>query len=267
MAMIRGPVLSATVDTSRALRRVAGLEKQVAFAARQAVNDTAKKVQAGLRALMQDRLDQPTRWTLNSTYVRAARPGEVAASVEFKDEFGMAFGKQAGGKDFGKGIPAYKYLEPLVHGGSRRLKRYEVALQRAGLMPPGMMAVGGRYAVDAAGNLRARNTVIPMLSALRAFSEVGYLANRTAASAKRKRGRQGQYFVRKTRWAGKPPGVYERIGGSGMMRRAKPIAIFTKRQTYPQHLPWHATADRVFEAEFPKQFRLALAKALRTARW
>lgn len=244
--------MRSTIDASGALRKLSGLHKQAVFAAGLAANETAKGVQQKLRATMQERLDQPVPWTLNSTFVRFARRGETVATVDFRTFAG-------------KGTPAYKYLEPLVHGGLRRLKRFERALSVKGLLPAGMQTVGGRYAVNAAGNLPAAKVIVPMLSALRAFGEQGYVANRTKASAKRKAGRQAQFFVKKTRWAGKPAGIYERIG-EGAMRRAKPVVLFTTPGRYTPMLPWHELARRLMAEDYPRQYKLALAKAMRTAR-
>lgn len=243
----------AQVDATGAMRKLTGMARQATFAAGLAANETAKIVRPAVQRLMAERLDQPTRFTLESTYIRFARRGETVASVEFK-EFA------------GKGTPAYKYLRPLVDGGMRRLKRYERALQAKGLMPGGMMAVGGKYAVDAAGNLPARGVIVPMLSALKAFGEQGYVANRTKASAAR-RGRKGQpdFFVRATRWAGKPAGIYQRVG-QGAMRRARPIVLFTPSQRYSQILPWREEAAKVVAVTYPGKYREALARALATAR-
>lgn len=243
----------AQVDATGALRKLTGMAKQARFAAGLAANETAKVVRPAVQAMMAARLDQPTRFTLESTYIRFARRGETTASIEFKDWAG-------------KGTPAYKYLQPLVDGGMRRLKRYERALAAKGLMPGGMMAVGGKYAVDAAGNLPARAVIVPMLSALRAFGEQGYLANRAkAGTGKRVRKGQPEFFVRKTRWAGKPAGIYQRIG-QGAMRRAKPIVLFTPSQRYSQILPWREEAAKVTAVTYPGKYREALARAIATAR-
>ncbi len=244
--------MAASADASGALRRLKSMQKQAVYAAGVAANETAKMVQQRLRTNMQLRLDQPVPFTLNSTFIRFAKRGETVATVDFRDFAG-------------KGTPAHKYLEPLVHGGIRRLKRFERALVAKGLMPRGMQAVGGRYAVNAAGNLPAARVIVPLLSALKAFGEQGYVANRTKRSAKRGAARQAQFFVRKTRWAGKPAGIYERVG-TGIMRRAKPIVLFTGPQRYRAMLPWHEVARRLTAERYPGQFKLALAKALRTAR-
>lgn len=122
-----------------------------------------------------------------------------------------------------------------------------------------MMTVGGAAFVNAAGNLPP-SLIVRMLSGVKAFSEQGYVANRTAKSGKRKR---EEFFVKKTRWAGKPAGIWMRPKGKGP---AKPVVIFTGRQTYKAILPWHETARTLTMAEYPRQYRAALVKALRTAR-
>ncbi|MFV3077977.1 hypothetical protein [Niveispirillum fermenti] len=239
--------MRSTIDASGALRKLSGLHKQAVFAAGLAANETAKVVQQKLRATMQERLDQPVGFTLNSTFIRFARRGETTATVDFRF-------------NAGKGTPAYKYLEPLVHGGLRRLKRYERALALKGMLPAGMMTVGGAAFVNAAGNIPAP-LIVRMLSGVKAFGEQGYVANRTAKSAARKR---EEFFVKKTKWAGKPAGVWMRP--KGRKGPAKPVVIFTREAKYKPMLPWHETARMLTQGEYPRQYRLALAKALRTAR-
>lgn len=239
------------MDTSRALKKIANMEKQVAFAARIAANATARLVVAGQRELMTRELRQPIGFTLTAPFVRPAQPGGTTAQVQLRD-------------NAGKGTPARKYLAPLVHGGARNLKRYEVALRRKGYLPMGMMTVASDAAINPAGNLTGPQ-VVRMLSALGAFAESGYLANRSKRSAKRRGKSQPQYFVRKTRWAGKPAGVYERIE-TGMMRRAKPVVLFTKAPRFRKQLHWYEAAEKIAKAEYPREFRAALARAMATAR-
>lgn len=233
-------------EVKPALSRLSALAKQAGFAARLAANETAKVVLPQMRDLLSKRLDQPVPFTLNAPYIKFAARGKTEAVIRFRDFAG-------------KGTPAFKYLSPLRDGGMRRLKRFERALIAKGLMPAGMMTVGGKHFVNAAGNLRPA-LIVQILSATGAFAETGHVANRTAKARKSK----AEFFVKKDRWAGKPPGVWMRPKAKG--GAAKPVVIFTKPPTYRRMLDWDGVAKALTDKEYPRQFRAALAKALRTAR-
>src|SRR6185369_12985592 len=83
------------LDAVRA--RVAGLGKQVRFAAAVALTKTAKAVEVAEKHEMSDVFDRPTPNTINSTYVKPATRQTLTAEVGIKNFAG-------------KGIAASKYL-------------------------------------------------------------------------------------------------------------------------------------------------------------
>jgi len=215
-----------------------------------ALTKSAKQGKDDVVASMPKVFDRPTRYTLNSLFVRAATKETKAAEVMIKD-----FAS--------KGTPAIKFLAPEIYGGERRLKRYERALQAAGVLPHGMYAIPTKAApTDAYGNVPAR-IFTQILSALRSSSDP--YQNRTAASAKRARGRQAQWFAVTKREGGLKPGIYQRFGfahGSAV----KPIFIFThKVPTYRQRLPFFKTVEATVSRTFAAYFDQALSEAL--AKW
>ena len=65
----------------KTLANIAGLQKQVRFAAAKALTQTAKKVQTRLIAEMGSQFDRPTPYTLRSTFVKPATKTELSAIV------------------------------------------------------------------------------------------------------------------------------------------------------------------------------------------
>jgi hypothetical protein len=232
----------------QAIRNVGNLKKQVAFANTLALTNTAKIVHAGLVEEMKTAFDRPTPYVLRGLAWLSAKKGGRDAKV-FAREFA------------GKGTPAEYILNPQVYGGNRRIKRFEKALQGKGLMPAGWVTVPGPGArLDAFGNV-SRGQLVQILSALKAFSEVGYLANRTNSRRSRKKKAGSNYFIPKQKPGAPPIGVYQHLGG----RRNIPVILFKPAAHYAPIFKFkekgREIAERAFEAEFAKAFKYATATA------
>jgi hypothetical protein len=227
--------------------------KQIPYATARALTETAKLVKKAEEREIIRVFDRPTPYTQRSIYFKPANKHTLSARVWLKD-------------DTSKGTPATKYLSPQIYGGQRTTKRFERALQRAGYLPAGWYAVPGAGAkMDRYGNM-ASSQIVQILSGLKAFGEEGYLANRTAASAKRKRN-QAEFFAIKPgqRHGGLVPGVWQRhrfAHGSAV----KPVLIFVSGATYQIRFKFADVAKRMAEREFGAQFQSSLAQALATAR-
>src|SRR5690606_25274024 len=108
-----------------------------------------------------------------------------------------------------KGTPPVDVLGHHVFGGQRVAKRSEKQLQRAGLISANERVVpGDGMRLNRYGNVPPAE-MVRILSAIRAFAEVGSAANITARSRARNPGRD-QYF-----WSDGthlPRGVYRRVG-------------------------------------------------------
>lgn len=230
--------------------------RQIPFASALALTRTAQEIHRREVHEMRDVFDRPTSWTLSALRVIPATKTKLQASVEFKDFAG-------------KGIPATKFLPPQVYGGGRNLKRFERALALVGVLPPNHMAVPGQAAKrDAWGNMDP-GQIVQILSYFRAFPEVGYRANitdkRRAQLAKGSKKRYGVVYFATKPGDRLPPGVWMReIHGLGS--RIRPILIFVTRAYYDAIFDFHYVAERTAEEVLPKEFGLALAEALRTAR-
>lgn len=218
-------------------------DRQVPFAIRLALNATAVEGRDRVRDEMDRVFDRPTRYTRNSLFVRFAGRASAEASVNIK-EFG------------GKGTPAFKYLAPQIAGGERRAKRFERALQSAGVLPSGMFAVpGARARLDAHGNMN-RGQITKILSYLRASSDP--MQNRGAGPGKRVR-RADRYFAGS--FNGGPDGIWQVFDD-----HARPIMLFVDRARYTPRLPFVDLVHDTVDDRFGDHFVSALRRAHATAR-
>lgn len=224
--------------------------KQFQFAQVVAASRIAEDIHFVLIREMKRVFDRPSPYTLNSLFVRYATKTSPEAYVSFKD-----YG--------GKGNTAGKYLQPQVYGGPRSLKRAEKALMafvfggRKYFLTPGHAAE-----LDAYGNV-PRNVYVKVLSALRAFSEVGYLANRRGS--KRKGKPLTDYFVIAPDTVDAKrlnPGIYQRVGTGHRL-----IFNITKKEpVYRKRLDFFGIGQQVAKDQFERRFLEAFDKAIRTAR-
>ena len=229
---------------------------QLPYATFLAVNDV---VTGGVRhnqRAMRRVLDRPKPFTIRGIYPRKARyrRGQrqtgLASAVTTASLMWREFA--------GKGTAAGQYLRPVVFGTPRLAKRHEMALRRRGhigntsfLVP----APGQR--LNQYGNLTRANYV-KMLSALGASSDA--TQNRTARSRQRN-GALRNYFVPK-RGGKLSPGVWERKRNGAI----KPVLIEVRQPTYRQRYDFFGTSANFVRRQFPISLRLALQRAVRTAR-
>lgn len=223
---------------------------QIPFATAKALTDTAGDVQNDLRQAMPRSFDRPTPFTLNSLFRTSATKRRLVATVGLKD-------------DAGKGTPAGKYLRPQIHGGARRNKRFEAALVRIGAMASGYYAVPALGArIDPYGNVE-RAQIVQVLSALRAFGQQGYQANRTKRSVKRLGTSAPEFFVSRGD-RGLPIGIWQRFKDAGGY--VKPVFLFVQAPVYEQRYDFFGIAAQKVAQAFPQRFEEAIKLATATAR-
>jgi hypothetical protein len=161
----------------------------------------------------------------------------------------------------GKGIAAGKYLRPITFGGGRKHKRHEVAFMRKGILAPGKyFAPAPGVRLNAFGNITGP-TYVKMLSQLSAFSEVGYVANRTANS-RGVRNSRDKYFVAK-RGGKLRYGIYAR---RGKRKNIKPVLIEISAPRYSRQFNFFGASARASAAHFRRELPRAMRFAVRTAR-
>lgn len=225
-------------------------DKHIPEALAKALTFTAEDVQEELTKTIPRVFDRPTPWARNSVYKRPATVQNLVAKVALKD-------------DAGKGVSAQKYLAAQVFGGQRRQKRAESALTLRGYLGSGeTISPGGRAEIDMYGN-QANSEIVQVLSALKAFSETGFRANRTAKSVKRLGPAARQFFF--SRGGRLRRGVWERINQGGQ-RRLQPIAIVGRATNYPRRFDFFGISAAQVAANFAPNFARVALKTLPAAR-
>jgi hypothetical protein len=236
-------------------QRLSEMGRQAPYVAALSLTRTAQDVQAAIKTEMRSVFDRPTTYALNGTFLKRATKQNLEARVWVKDN------------PFGKGTPADRFLLPQIYGGSRGLKGMERVLQRNGMMPSGQFAVPAAGAqLDANGNVK-RSQIIQILSQLRVQSGAGYESRATgSARSNRTVARQGvTYFALPKARRGLKPGIYlKRKFGHGVA--IKPVFIFVPAVQYKPRLRFFEVGKVVADAQFPRHFDAAWAKAVATAR-
>jgi hypothetical protein len=250
--------LSIKVDTTQSVRHLGVVQRQARYATARTLTQLANMARQDLRKEMLDVYDRPKPYTLNSIFTKPATVATLTSIVGLKDTSSKG------------AIPASKYLLASIKGGFRRIKRFEVALRRAGVLPDGMVAVAGKGAtMDAYGNVTA-GQIVQILSYFRAFPEAGYKSNATpqtrAKAWKGGRTKRGQaYFVGRPGDGKLPLGVWKRVRfASGTA--IKPILIFVDGAVYERIFELGYIVKRTVERNLDAEFRKALTDALATAR-
>jgi len=230
---------------------------QLPFATAKALTDTAGDVQRELTGTIPSVMDRPIPYTRNSVWKTPATKQRLTAVVGLVNE---AF----------KGTPPSKYLRALILGGSRRNKRFEGLLRRAGMLGPNEFLMPGQAApIDAYGNV-PQGFIVQMLSALKAFQGAGSSMNRTRTSGQRLGSKAPQFFFSRGD-RGLPRGIWQRFppqgrGGERQDGYVKPIFIAVSQQTYRQVFKFYDIAKAKAVESFPIRFHAAAQYAMATAR-
>lgn len=249
--------ISVKIDGLDALKaKLRGLsEKKIKVAAVAALNDSAYLAAQETRKEMSKVFDRPTPWVLGGVRYVKAKADRLEASIDF-DKWGNKTNVTVG-----------KVLNAEIFGGGRKYKRFEIALQRVGILPSGMAIVPGpASAKDQYGNMPG-SQIVQIISWFKAFGEQGYKANSTdktrARLGKDKRnGTKGfSYFALHKKHGKLQPGIYQRFefaSGSAV----KPVMFFVRMPTYKRRLDFYCTAEKAALAEFNKAFPRYLKKLL-----
>lgn len=236
-------------DIAQATKALTSIErKQVPFAVSKAVNNAAFITRKDLQSDIKRIFHKPRPWVVRGVRVhgRKATKRQPTRTVYIEE--------------FPPGASPYDVLRPHIVGGKRTLKRSERALIRKGVIRRFMVPAMG-YRSRATGDI-TQGKMQQIMSAVGAFSEVGYIANRSARSSKRRGRKQKQYFaIRHGQRSHLKPGVYERVN----RRRVKPALVQIRSPHYNKRFPFEKLAlrhaRRAFRSEFPKALRDALATA------
>lgn len=250
-------------ELPRAIAWTDAMTKQLPWVIAKAMTSAAKESQAYLKEVTPRYIKNPVPFTMNSTFVRYAKPTNLEAWVGFKD-----FAP--------KGTPAAKYLQPMISGGVRSPKSTELQLQRAGILRPGQFIVPTGVTplkLNQYGNLSG-STYTQVLSRLKALGEQGYNANVSDARRSQAKRAQRDYF------AGTPGtlplGIYARLGKrpkgnprgigrpitSNLPRGFHTAFYVTRQPRYQMNFPVHTILDTTYRGRFGPLFRQALEDEL-----
>jgi hypothetical protein len=192
----------------------------------------------------------PTRYTLNSLYIKPAKKNSLEAHVFFKDEWSTG----------SHGTPATYFLTPEIEGGLRRHKSSELRLIETGLLGSSQFALPGRdQERNASGDMTGgqwKQILSGMGIARRA---PGYDANITPKSKKRNP-KRGLVFP-----LGKPGhvlGIGSRAKGQGLRIRL----WFVDSVHYQKRFDFYGVGERVVKEHLQAEISKALEQAMRTAR-
>lgn len=219
----------------KTLAYLAGMQKQVRFAAAVALTRTAQDVREAMPAVMERELDRPTAFTKRGMFVQSARRDRLTAVVGFMD-------RQA------------RYLALQITGGTRG---------------PGPLGIKlpGNIQLNSFGNIP--RGVIDKLKAMAQDGTLGKgLAKRLGVSNRRKGAAPIQLFLGKPTgrgWEKAPLGIWRRVPGSP--GKLIPVVVFEDTPArYKPRFHFKREAEAVVMRRWPVNFEAAFTDAMRTAR-
>jgi hypothetical protein len=231
-------------EMKKAFRKLT--ERSIPFATSTALNLLATDVRADLVTDMKKVFENPTPFTLGAFWIRKASPRSLTARVEIK-EYAP------------KGRAAWKYLQPQMDGGPRRMKGFELRLSA---LSGGQFIVPGPGArLDQYGNI-SRGQITQILSRLGQMRDpTQNMSDKTTERLRKKgliaSGAKSEYFVVRSKTGNRRPlGVYQLVGPGKVL----PVLIFLpKAPTYQKRFD----PDRIVQDGLIKHGASALDRALR----
>lgn len=257
--------IGAKVVMGDLLKALEGAQSQIPFATAKGLTDTIKDVREAEKQEMRKVFQGPTRYTLDSLYIKPATKSRPYASTWLKD-----------------GDRQEHYLLPQIKGGNRPLKRFEQRLVMNGLMKATQRAVPAAGAkLDAYGNM-SRAQIVQILSQLRTAVVQGDFSNASNSKRSRSKRQSATYFVSTGKGSNRHgfkgelvkgllfaqhlhPGVwirYQFAWGTAV----RPVLLFVDGSKYGSRFDFFGVAERTIDARLPINMGNAVALALRTAR-
>ena len=238
-----------------------------------AMTRTAVDARSALQSALLASIDRPTPYTQRQMRYVAATADNLTAGVGFDIETTTDIrGNVLRYSSAGKGnTPASKYLGPQVDGGSRHIKRFELALQASGAMPRGWHSVPGSAApLDAYGNV-PRGVLAQIISQVGTELLRGYnhtLSKTDKSKRRRAFGRAGGQYVALPQGHGKlKPGIYLASGrdfgariGYGRTGRLVPVLVFVRSISYSPRFDFYGVAQRTISARLDQHMSRAIAE-------
>lgn len=263
--------ISVKMDGLDALKaKLRGLaDGKIKVAAVAALNDAAYAGAQETKKVMANVFDRPTPWVLGGVRYVKARKDRLESSIDF-DQWGNKTNVTVG-----------KVLAAQITGGSRKYKRHEIALQRAGILPSGMAIVPGPAAVkDQYGNMAA-SQIVQIVSWFHGFeshkgarqnmadkTKMKIMAGRKIKGVKQ---RGFELFALSERVGKLPPGIYIRKDYNSEEGKrvahlshggARAVMFFVKATNYKRRLDFYGIANKAAVETFNKAFPMYLDKLL-----
>lgn len=233
-------------------RTLAGLQKQVNYAASRALNSTAFAINGRIKNEMQSVFKGgPTAYTQRAFEVLRANKDSLQASVKLRTD------APSGGTSYDKS------LRHLFTGGTRDWKRLEGYLRGRGFMASGSMAApGSGIKLDSRGNI-SKSVLTEMLGVIN--------TNRTNLRVYRKTGAGkaqkavGYFVVRDTDKGKLKPGIYKRIE-TGSSSAISSMIMFVRPGNWRKFIDLEAVGKEIAQNTFNAEFEKEMANAIRSAK-
>lgn len=232
-------------------RKLANAPKQLEIATQRALLKTAEIIRDRESDHIAKVFDRPTAWTKNSMRVKVTKKMEVAIGI---------VGESSADKR------KRSYLTVQQDGGNRRMKAFERALIRVGVLPLGWLAMPGEGAsIDSYGNMSVGQIkqIMSWFSAAEPYS--GSTQNMTEETRnKRRKGTRSKVgfeyvAIKPGRQKNlKQPGIYQRFF-FGHGSSIKPVLIFVRKGTsYKPKFRFIDVAQVAFEDNIEDQISNAI---------
>ena len=227
-------MLTIRVDTNLLRYRFSAVaQKQMRFAASQAINATAKLVQTGERANLKAVLDKPTPFTLNAIGIQRSSKRTLSALVFMKDRTAW-------------------YLKPYEKGGLNQLNPYPAGGKV--LLKPEAQKVN-QY-----GNLPNKT-----MEKLKGRKDVFFGGPMGWANGPRGVWKRFPYVKAKNRRLTKKNAAL--LGRRNQKQRPPQLLIaFSDAHPAKQQLKYRKLAKRIVNKNFPREMKRAMAQAIATAK-
>ncbi len=253
-----GNIINVTADFKETTRYLTRIErKQLPFATALTLTRTAAWV-AGtkpytnkgvMQRVMPRIFDRPSPWVSGGGkrggfFIVPAKKTNLESQVRIKDEF---FGKVT--------LPAWEVLKPHIFGRPRALNKTEKLLRSWGWLGPDEVTIPGKtMRKNKFGNL-APKQYSKILADVQGPG-LGFAQGRGLSTTTR--GRKRFFYDPNLR----PRGIYERTSRRGL----RVALLFIKAPSYRRRFDFYGISERAAIKRLPREFRMAMAKALATAR-
>jgi hypothetical protein len=219
----------------KTIAHIAGMGKQVRFAAAAALTRTAKAVKDAMPAALDSDLDRPTPFTKRGMFIKPARRDDLTAVVGFMD-------RQA------------SYLKYQIAGGTRTPTARGIKLP-------------GNIELNSFGNI-PKGTIDKLKAAAKNGSLSSAISKRLGVGNRRKGAAPIQLFYGKPTgrgWEKAPMGIWRRMPGTP--GKLIPVIVFEDTPArYKPRFDFQRRAEEIVRREWDRQFARAFDEAMRSAR-